>query len=212
VKLKQKTKSKGRYGFDDYPDSKTNYYDPDGMQAGDRCPCCSFGKLYKGEARRLLEFKASSPIEATRHLKNVLRCNACGHEYMSHDHIGPKWHKTARSNIILYRVNGMPLERLSKMQGQYNTPLAPTTMFDVIKEVWNESGSFIYEALITIAAQSRDLYADDTNARILEVMVENKALPEGISGRACHTTVICAKTSDNHQITLYLTTRGIKNL
>jgi hypothetical protein len=78
-------------------------------------------------------------------------------------------------------------------------------MWNLVAEVWNEAGKFIYEALMIAAAQSRDIYADDTGARILEVIAENQELPEGIKGRACHTTVICAKTQDNHPITLYMT-------
>ena len=91
----------GRNGFDDYPDAPTNKIKVPDQTSGDRCPCCFLGRLYSGESRKLIGFTGSPPIEVERQEKEVLRCNACGKEYMSHEKSLDKWDKRARSSVVL---------------------------------------------------------------------------------------------------------------
>jgi len=47
---------KGRYSFDDYVDTPINNIEIEGIAVGDICGSCHKGKLYEGQARKLLQF------------------------------------------------------------------------------------------------------------------------------------------------------------
>jgi transposase len=195
---------KGRYGFDDYPDSTINNIEIEDKAAGDRCTSCHHGKLYNSEARKLLQFTGNAPITISRHQKAVLRCNTCGLEFMSHKQIN-KWDDMARSSIVLQRIYGMPHYRLSKLQSLYNTPIAESTLWLQCLGLWEECGSHIYKQLMRVALDSKLFYCDDTGAKILEVIQANKLLPKNEKGRSCHTTNICTTTAKGDNIILYIT-------
>ena len=139
-----------------------------------------------------------------RQEKEVLRCNACNHEFMSCEQNPDKWDNKARSSIALQRINGMPFYRLSKLQSLYNIPLSPSTLWSQYLGLWLDCGSYIYKELINIASNCKIFYLDDTGAKILEVMQEHKALPEK-EQRHCHTTGICTTTKEGHKLILYIT-------
>ena len=100
-----------------------------------------------------------------RHKKAVLRCNACGLEFMSHQQVH-KWDYMARSSIVLQRLYGMPFYRLSKLQSLYNIPVAESTLWLQVLSLW-EDGYEIYQQLMTVAKDSKLFYSDDTGAKIL---------------------------------------------
>jgi transposase len=165
--------------------------------------CCGIGKLYPSESRKLLEFKGNAPIEVTKHEKEVLRCNACGREVMSNKRID-KWTNSARSSVVLHKVKGFPFYRLSKLQSLYQIPISSSTLWMQCKDLWEESGIYIYNELLEAASNCKVFYSDDTKARILEVMQMNKILPES-ERRGCNTTIIRTKTQEQNEIVLYLT-------
>ena len=45
--------------------------------SGDACPDCQRGKLYQYEPGKLLRITGHAPFEATQHVTEQLRCNAC---------------------------------------------------------------------------------------------------------------------------------------
>lgn len=194
---------KGRYGFDDYPDSPITNIDIVDKKAGDICQCCNQGKLYHSEPRKLLQFTGNPPVTVERVKKAVLRCNSCGLEFMSHRQVR-KWDYTARSSIVLQKLYGMPFYRLSKLQSLYNIPVAESTLWLQVLSLWEDCGSEIYRQLMTVAKDSKLFYADDTGAKILEVIQNNKLLARKQS-RSCNTTTVCTKTAEDHNIILYIT-------
>jgi len=99
---------------------------------------------------------------------------------------------------------GIPFNRMSNLQDMYQVPVAESTMWDQVEAVWNESGTFIYQVLENLGANSTSYYIDDTPAQILEVSNKNKNLPRN-QRRSCNTTVICGTTEENYQIILYVT-------
>lgn len=50
------------------------------------------------------------------------------------------------------------------------------------------------------------LLADDTGAKVLEVINANKQLASDEKGRSCHTTVISGFTKESHKLVIYMTT------
>lgn len=134
----------------------------------------------------------------------MLRCNACDKEFISNQKVPDKWDNTARSAIVLQRINGMPFTRLAKLQGLYNVPVAPSTLWAQCLGLWLDCGYLIYQQLINLAAECKLFYLDDTGAKILEVIQENKTLPEK-QQRSSHTTGVCTETKEGQKITLYIT-------
>ena len=138
----------------------------------------------------------------------MLRCNACGHEVMSSKKI-IKWTNSARSTIILQKATGMPWNRLADIQRLYGVRVSTSNMWAQCSGVWDDCASFIFDALVEEVSRAREMYTDDTGARILEVIAENKELPKN-ERRACHTTTVCAtrvcpETSAKSEIRLYIT-------
>jgi hypothetical protein len=155
-----------------------------------------------------LQFTGNAPVEVAKYNKKVLRCNACGHEFMRSKKI-TKWTNGARSNIILQKVTGTPWHRLADLQKLHGIAVAASTMWTQVQNVWNEVASYIYTALMDEASKSKMLCIDDTGAKILEVIAENQNLPEK-QRKACHTTTICAtricaNTKARSKILLYIT-------
>ena len=180
------------------------------LSKGDICPGCGRGKLYKGQERKLLNFNGQAPITVTRYKKETLRCNACSKEYTAESNI-PKWDKTARSSAVLQKCNGMPFYRLSKLQGLYNVPVAEATLWMLCKDLWEIAGNQIYQELIESSKKCRNYYVDDTRARVLEVITENKKRQEqGLKkGKSCYSTILNTTTEESHKIVLYITKRSV---
>jgi hypothetical protein len=120
-----------------------------------------------------------------------------------------KWTNSARSTIILQKVIGMPWNRLADLQRLYGVRVSTSTMWAQCSGVWGDCASFIFDALVDEVSRARELYVDDTGARILEVIADNKKLPQK-ERRACHTTTVCAtricpETKAKSEIRLYIT-------
>jgi len=218
-KSRKSRKGEGRNGFDDYPNSPTRVVHPP-YNAGDKCPECQLGKLYNGESRKSIQFTGNSPLMVNRLERKTLRCNKCGVEYIAAE-AHQKWTESARSAIILQKAYGMPYYRLSQFQAVHSVPIAISTLWQQCEAVWSECALMIFAQLSEEAAENSTFYVDDSGAKILEVIKDNKqklieqgsavsinSAKENKSGdkiRACHTTVICSESNDNKKIILYYT-------
>jgi transposase len=202
-KKRDRSNWNGRNSFDNYKGAVTHDLKPEYVQSGDICRCCSKGRLYDSEERKLLQFTGSAPVEVTRYKKQVLRCNACGAMVMNNANI-TKWTHSSRSSIVLQKTHGMPFNRLSKLQGLSGIPIAASTLWQQCLELWDEVGSYIYDELLSIAVECNSFNVDDTGAKILEVIKANKLLP-GKERRWCNTTTICARTENDEALVLYIT-------
>lgn len=200
-KKKKPRKDGGKYGFDDYANSQTIEHSVVGTQSGDPCLCCGIGKYYYSEDKKLLEFTGNPIVSVTRHKKKVLRCNSCGHEMFSNKKI-LKWSAEARSSLTIHKLYGTPLYRIARLQKLFGVPVAPTTLWQQYKDVHENCAKFVVAELFRLSPEGEILLTDDTNMRILEVMQNNKNLPEK-ERRACHTTVMCIQHAQG-KIILYV--------
>ena len=171
--------------------------------SGCECPDCEIGKLYQSTSRKILSFSSNAPVNATRYEKEALRCNACQKEFTNSQRID-KWNYSAKSTIVLYKIMGMPFNRMSNLQCLFNTPISEGAMWQQIKSIWEEGGEAICKAMYEEAANCKQFYADDTGAQILEVTNKNKTLSKS-EQRKCHTSIFCTETESNHKIVLYIT-------
>lgn len=201
---KSTPKKKGKYSYNDYPDAQTiNIPAGNGLETGCKCPECNIGKLYISDPRRLLSFSGTAPVNVKRYSKEVLRCNACQKEFMNSQRID-KWNNSARSTIALHKIMGMPFNRMVNLQQLYNIPVSEGAMWHQIETLWQDCGEAIYQTIYMVAANCKHYYVDDTGVQILEVTENNKYLPK-IEQRKCNTTIICTKTDELRDITLYVT-------
>lgn len=200
---KRSTKKKGKYSFDDYSDSPTNFIPVgNGMKTGCSCPECGMGKLYISDPRRLLSFSGNAPLTAERHIKEVLRCNACQKEFTNSQKID-KWTNSANSTFALCKIMGMPFNRLFDLQMLYNIPVSEGTMWGQIELLWRDCCESVYQELYRLASNCSEYFVDDTGVQILEVTENNKNLPKS-DRRKCNTSIICTKTEEEKNIALYI--------
>lgn len=206
-KKRNRGKWNGKNSFENYKDASTTRLHPENVCSGDECPCCHKGKMYESEDRKLLQFTGNRPVEVSRYLKTVYRCNNCGYMVANNKNI-EKWTNSSRSSIILQRIYGMPFYRLSQIQTLSGVPISCSTLWEQYLYTWNEGGAReIFGWLLGTLAECKDFKIDDTSAKILSVIKDNKLLKEQgkKKGRSCYSTTICSKTASGEVIILYLT-------
>ena len=146
------------------------------LHAGDRCPECRQGKVYRQkEPATLVRFVGQAPLEATVFEMERLRCNACGQVFTADppEAAGPdKYQETAVAMIALLKYGtGVPFKRLERLQEHLGMPLPATTQWDLMaaaaKLLWP-----VLEELIRQAAQGSVMHNDDTGMRILRLVRE----------------------------------------
>jgi len=163
----------GRYGADDYPGAEQVTVAHPTLTVGDDCPDCQQGTLYEKTPSVLVRFVGQAPLGATVYRMQKLRCHLCGKVFTAPEpeEAGPdKYDHTVASMIALMKYgSGLPFNRLERLQGNCEIPLAASTQWGIV----DAAASLImpaYEELIRQAAQGEVLYNDDTTVKILELM------------------------------------------
>jgi transposase len=146
------------------------------LHAGDRCPECLKGKVYRQKyPATLIRFVGQAPVEATVFEMERLRCNACQQVFTADEPetAGPdKYAVTVVAMIALLKYGtGVPFKRLERLQEQLGMPLAATTQWDLVAAAAQLMRP-VLEALIRLAAQGSVMHNDDTSMRILRLTRE----------------------------------------
>lgn len=165
----------GRYGVEDYPGAEQVDVKHPQHSPGDVCPDCGQGTLYEKSPGVLVRFVGQAPLQATVYRLQKLRCHLCGKLFTAPTPAGigeDKYDHTVASMIGLLKYgSGLPFNRLERLQGNCEIPLAASTQWDIV----HAAASLLtpaYEELIRQAAQGEVLHNDDTTVRILELMGE----------------------------------------
>jgi hypothetical protein len=205
---KEKPKGHGRNGASAYTGAKKVCVPHPTFKAGDRCPLCPKGKLYPYyQQGTLVRVVGRAPMGATVYELEKLRCNLCG-ELMSaeapEEAGDEKYDETASSMVALLKYGcGMPFNRLEKLQDSFGIPLAASTQWDLAEKAGNKIYP-AYNELICQAAQGKIIHNDDTTARILSEMKNEKPDKEDASRKGTFTTGMLSVT-DKHKIALFFT-------
>lgn len=143
------------------------------LHAGDRCPECQKGKVYRQrDPATLIRCVGHAPVEATVFEMERLRCNACQQVFTADEPetAGPeKYAVTVVAMIALLKYGtGVPFKRLERLQEQLGMPLAATTQWDLVATVAQRMRP-VLEELIRLAAQGGVMHNDDTSMRILRL-------------------------------------------
>ena len=216
--------TKGRNGRNSYPGAQKTCVHHGEYKEGDTCPACGKGKLREAEPAVEYAWHGQAPITLTIFLLQRLICDLCKKTFTAllPDNTETKTvddsadeYKTARCDanasanamVTLMRFQyGVPNYRLARIEGNAGIPLPEGTQNQMMKQVF-AAGLYIYESLIAVGAQGDLFQNDDTRMRITDVLaVSRKIAKRGAGTRvSTRTSVIVAKTLDNHPVVLYFT-------
>ncbi len=163
----------GRYGADDYSGADQVTVPHSTLAAGDACPQCQRGTLYDKTPSVLVRFVGQAPLQATVYRMQRLRCHLCGKVFTASapPSVGQqKYDHTVASMIGLLKYgSGLPFNRMERLQGNCEIPLAASTQWEIV-----DAASWLlvtaHQELIRQAAQGEVIYNDDTTVKILELM------------------------------------------
>jgi hypothetical protein len=170
----------GRRAAADHPGAETIFCAHPTQQAGDRCQACQRGRLYPLAPRVRLRFEGQPLAEVTRYERERLRCSACGAVTVAP--IAPEaGHETyavgLKANLAVAHYHlGLPFKRIESYQAMLGMPLPDATQWMLVEQV-ADSAYPIYERLKHIGANQALVYQDDTGARVLSLIKENRAEP-----------------------------------
>jgi transposase len=163
----------GRYRADDYPGASQVEVRHPTLSASDACPECHQGTLYENTPGVLVRFVGQTPLQATVYRLQKLRCHLCGKLFTAPAPAGvgeEKYDHTVASMIGLLKYgSGLPFNRMERLQGNCEIPLAASTQWGIVSAAAPLLVS-AYEELIRQAAQGDVVHNDDTSVKILELM------------------------------------------
>lgn len=206
----------GRQGADAYTGAKRVMCTHDELQAGQRCPLCGRGSLYRLPDGVEIRIDSAGLLTAVRYELEKLRCSGCGEVFTAAlpATVGTKKYTPhARAVIALSRYQlGLPFHRLEQFQALVGVPVADATLWDQAEQV-ADSVYPVFEQLQKHAAQSPLFYHDDTGVRIQTLLAENHLHRDAMeAGEASdlrvgmYTTAIVAEDGE-HPIVLYFSGR-----
>jgi len=173
-KRETQRKGHGRKGAEAYPGAKKIPVVHASLRAGDRCPECLKGKIYKSvQPGVLLRLFASVPVQAKVYELEKLRCNLCGEIYTAEtpEEAGKnKYDETVGSMIAVLKYGyGFPFYRIEKLQDSLGIPLAASTQYEIVEDTAGKLEP-AYQEMVRQAAQGQVLHNDDTTMKILALM------------------------------------------
>jgi transposase len=147
------------------------------LAAGERCPVCGRGRLYRITPGVEIRLDGHALLSAVRCVLEKLRCSACGQVFTAAVPAqagADKYSARARAVLVLGRYYlGVPLYRLEGYQAMVGVPVSDATQWDQIERV-ADCAYPVFEHLKELAAQGEVIYQDDTHVRILSLIAENR--------------------------------------
>lgn len=187
------------------------------LAVGDVCPECARGRLYKHAPDEFTIVTGQSPLVATRHTVECLRCSLCKSVFKAPlpeplladgVEIRPLYSYSAVAMVVFYRFfAGLPMHRQDKLQRALGVPVPDASIWDMC-ERFADVARLVVRELHRLAADAILFFGDDTGAKILDTRWKVK--PRRKDGElelrtGCHTTCVIAVTPDNRAITLFAT-------
>ena len=221
--LKQPAKSKPKRKKPAKPAARVKpevvHHHHETLSKGDRCHCCEKGTLSKYEPATLLRITGNSPYQATQHISERLRCNACGQYFtatlpkavLADGDSNQKYGYSARSIMAIGKYfMGSPFFRQESLQAVLGMPVSASTVFDQCEKV-ADSLHPIYKALLKIAANAIHFHLDDTTHHILDQKEITKPRRHSNTTQqrtGTYASGLIATTHESHEIVLFQTNIG----
>lgn len=203
----------GRRGADAYWGAKPVVCRHEELVAGQRCPLCGRGTLYRLPSGVEIRIDGNALLSAVRYELEKLRCSACGEVFTAPlpEAAGAQTYTPqARAVLALSRYYlGLPFYRLESYQALLGIPVADATQWDQVERVANCAYP-VFEHLQCLAAQGEVIYQDDTHVRILALLAENRRAEHSgqeLKRRGMYTTGLVVQHGER-VICLYLSGRA----
>jgi transposase len=208
----------GRLGAEAYAGAERVACRHEDLAAGQRCPVCGQGTLYALPPGVEVRIDGHALLSALRYELEKLRCSACGAIFTAKlpGSVGAeKYSAQARAVLAVSRYYlGVPGYRLQGYQAMLGVPVPDATQWDQI-EVVGDCAYKVFAQMEREAAQGELIFQDDTAARILSLLQENRDLvtaahAQGLSTTpertGMHTTALVVKVGE-HTAILYYSSR-----
>ena len=197
----------GRRAAADYHGAETIFCPHDQFQAGHQCPQCKRSRLYSLPSLVRLRFTGQPLALVTRFELERLRCGTCGFitvAAMPPEASRETYDVSLKVNLALAHYHlGLPFKRIESFQDMLGMPLPDATQWELVEQV-ADSTYPIYEYLKQLGANQPLVYQDDTGARLLSLIRENRADPPP-PRTGMHTTVLLFEAEQS--ICLYFSGR-----
>ena len=207
----------GRRGPAGFGRLLTAHHHHTSLHAGDACPDCRCGRVYKYRPDEFTTISGQAPLVATRHVVDTLRCSLCSSVFKAplpaaliDDGVEerPLYARSAVAMVVYYRFfAGVPMHRQDRLQRALGVPVPDSSIWDMC-ERFADVARPVVRALHAAAADARVFYGDDTGATILDTrskVKKNRKTGEDERRTGCHTTGIIAVTDEDRAITLFAT-------
>ena len=172
-------KGHGRNGAKKYTGAEQIAVPHETLKSGDDCPDpqCK-GKVYRlRDPAVLVRLVGQAPISGRVYKLERLRCNLCLRIYTATapEGVGEKKYDESSAAMIglLKYGSGLPFNRLERLQRNCRIPLAAATQWDIVDDLARRIEP-AYCELIRQAAQGEVLHNDDTGAKILNLMKQDR--------------------------------------
>jgi transposase len=204
----------GRQGADVYRTAQSVACHHEALVAGERCPACGRGSLYRLPPGVEMRLDGNALLSAVRYELEKLRCSACGQIFTASVPAAAgveKYTARARAVLVLARYYlGLPWHRLEGFQALVGVPVPDATQWDQ-GEIVGDCTHPIFKCLEQEAAQGEVIFQDDTPGRVLALIAENRqAQAQGkvktTERTGMHTTALIVQVGER-QICLYYTGR-----
>ena len=210
--MKKTTNGHGHRSSSDYQEAEIIRIAHESLKKGSLCPDCSKGKLFNLTPGTVLRITGQPWLNVRIYKPERLRCPICQAVFTAklpqEIYTESRVDKTAKSivSILKYR-RGVPFYRQEQIQTILGNPISDTEIWNMTRDVANCIEP-VYIKLCQLAANSECIHNDDTTARILDLMKENKNLDPERKG--IFTTAILAKMGlEDRQIALFFTGRDM---
>jgi transposase len=204
---KARPKGHGRNGASSYLGARKVCVPHSCYKAGQGCPLCPQGKLYRFyEPGIEVRITGRPPLEAMVYETEKLRCNLCGQIFTApvpEESGKDKYDETAGAMVALLKYGtGLPFHRMERLHESLGVPLAASTQWEIVEKTADKIHP-VYSELIRQAAQGELLHSDDTTMKILANLKKPKNEDEPC-GKGSFTTGVLA-VQDERRVALFFT-------
>jgi arsenate reductase-like glutaredoxin family protein len=203
-----KSPGHGHRPSSDYTEARIIPIAHEALKRGMLCPECRKGKLFNLSPGTVLRITGQPWLNVDIYKPERLRCSVCQKIFTANLpkelYTESRCDKTAKAivSIMKYR-GGVPFYRQEQIQGLLGNPISATEIWEMTKDVANQLEP-IFNELCQLAANCECIHNDDTSARVLNLMKENKEETPERTG--IFTTALLAKY-EKREIALFFTGR-----
>lgn len=207
-------KNHGRRSVSDYsgcPETDVPFQDKT-LQQG-YCPNCAkvdtIAKTTPKEPRSVVMFDSQPMISATIYKLSRSRCCVCETYFVAElpEEVKnePKYSIRCKTALaIQHYYGGLPFNRIEMLQEAQGVPVADSTQFDLVNELYESAVEPVFNALEKYGAQGDVNFFDDSAGRIVEQITHNKKQTSNNDKNSIHATAILSEYN-GHKVSLFYT-------